>query len=252
MQLSKLSWPEVEKLDRDTPVLIPIAAVEQHGHHLPLFTDSLLLGEILRRAESELGSNALVAPLQWYGNSHHHMDFPGTLSAPPRVFLDLVSGMIENFIDHGFRRILLLNGHGGNDIPGKQAMFELRQQHRSRADLLLLFATYWSLADSPQASIPDLQQTQMQHACEWETSMMLVFSPELVGDYKSVVAVDPGNPFRPASRSWITKDRSEAGHIGMPNMATREKGEALLSHFASGLLSMIQRMNNWDGQSWDG
>ena len=83
----------------------------------------------------------------WLGNSHHHMDFPGTVSAEPRVWLDLLCGLVDNFITHGFRRIVVLNGHGGNDVPGRQATFELRQKHRERADLLLLFATYWNLAD---------------------------------------------------------------------------------------------------------
>ena len=83
---------------------IRVAAHEQHGHHMPLHTDSLLLGEIVRRAEARVGGDVLFAPLQWLGNSHHHMDFPGTLSAEPRAYLDLLTGELENFIQHGFKR----------------------------------------------------------------------------------------------------------------------------------------------------
>lgn len=252
MNLSHLSWPAVQDLDKKIPVLIPIAAVEQHGHHLPLYTDSFLLGEILRRAENELKNEALFVPLQWYGNSHHHMDFPGTLSAPPRVYLDLLGGLVQNMLDHGFQRILLINGHGGNDVPGKQCMFEMRQQHRARNDLLLLFATYWSLSENPRTEITELHQGEMGHACEWETSMMLTIAPELVGDYRAAPPVAPGNPFVPASRAWITKERSRVGHIGWPALATPEKGDKLLSHFASGVVSMVKRMQAWDGSSWDG
>src|SRR5688572_12947096 len=81
MLLADLAWPDVAALPKDTPIIFPVAALEQHGRHMPVITDSLLMGEIARRAEQKLGNRALFAPLQWLGNSHHHMDFPGTLSA---------------------------------------------------------------------------------------------------------------------------------------------------------------------------
>jgi creatinine amidohydrolase len=250
MQLGELTWKRIESLPREMPVVIPIAAVEQHSHHLPLATDSLLLQEVVGRSEALIGEQVLFTPLQWLGNSHHHLDFPGTLSADPRAYLDLCKSLVNNLLSHGFQRILVLNGHGGNDVPGKQAMFEIRQECRERDDLLLLFATYWSLADVE--SIPDLMQSEMGHACEWETSMMLRISPALVGDYLDLPTIDPGNPFRPAARAWITKDRSQVGHIGCPAKASAEKGEALLTKFTSGLCSMLNRMREWDGKSWEG
>src|SRR3982751_4287816 len=143
MELPDLTWPPVAPLPRTTPVVFPVAALEQHGRHLPLFTDSMLLGAIIRRASQRLDGRVLFAPLMWLGNSDHHLDFPGTLSAPPRTYLDLLGGLMENFIQHGFRRIVFVNGHGGNEVPGRQAVFEVRQRHRERSDLLLLFATYW-------------------------------------------------------------------------------------------------------------
>ncbi len=252
MLLQELTWPTVARLSKDTPIVIPIAALEQHGHHLPLFTDSMLLGEIVRRVAIKTSDRALFAPLMWLGNSHHHMDFAGTLSCSPRCYLDLLVGLVENCIQHGFRRVFLLNGHGGNDIPGKQAMFEIRQQYRERSDLLLLFSTYWSLGSQPQELMPQLKQSEMGHACEWETSMILRISPELVGDYASAPVVEPGDPFRPASRSWITKDRTVPGHIGCPSFATVEKGEHLLSTFSQDVEAMIERMIYWDGSSWEG
>ncbi|MGH7955900.1 MAG: creatininase family protein, partial [Opitutaceae bacterium] len=136
MNLTELSWPKVAALSKDTPVVFPIAAVEQHGHHLPVFTDSLLLGEIIRRVREPLAGRVLFAPLMWLGNSDHHLDFAGTLSAAPRTYLDLLYGLADNFVQHGFRRLVFVNGHGGNDVPGRQAVFELRQRHRQRDDLL--------------------------------------------------------------------------------------------------------------------
>jgi len=232
MLLADLTWPDIAALSKDTPIIFPVAALEQHGRHMPVFTDSMLMGEISRRAEIELKDEVLFAPLQWLGNSHHHMEFPGTMSAEPRVYLDLLCGMLENFISHGFKRLIILNGHGGNDVPGKQAVFEMRQKHRTRSDLLLLFATYWNLVPDPASAHPDLKQQVMGHACEWETSMMLRFTP--------------------ASRGWITKDRSAPGHIGWPHLASAEKGEHLFNAFAADVVSLLERVARWDGNSWNG
>ena len=252
MLLQNLTWPDVAALSRDTPIIFPVAALEQHGRHMPVFTDSLLMGEIARRAELALGDRALFAPLQWLGNSHHHMDFPGTLSAEPRLYLDLLCGLLENFIHHGFKRLFILNGHGGNDVPGKQAVFETRQRHRDRKDLLLLFATYWHLNVDAGNSHPGLHQKEMGHACEWETSMVLRLDPTLVKNHKTVPAQPFGNSFEPASRAWTMTDRSEHGHVGDPRDATPEKGEALFQGFTQGTVKMIERVIAWDGSSWEG
>ena len=252
MQLKDLNWPAVQALSKDTPVVFPVAALEQHGGHLPVFTDSMLLGEIVRRAAEQLGDQVLWAPLMWLGNSDHHLDFPGTLSAAPRTYLDLLGGLLENFIQHGFRRLVFLNGHGGNDVPGRQTVFEVRQRYRDRNDLLLLFGTYWLLGGKPWEHNSALQQRQMGHACEWETSMILRIAPQLVGDLSLLRAVDFGNPFEPASRGWITKDRTGPGHIGSPEFATAEKGEALFQVFTRDVVQLLERVTRWDGKSWDG
>ena len=251
MQLTDLTWPAIDALSKDTPVVFPVAALEQHGHHLPVFTDSLLLGEIIRRAAERLSNRVLFAPLQWLGNSDHHLEFPGTLSAPPRAYIDLLNGLLENFIKHGFRRLVIVNGHGGNDVPGRQAIFETRQRHRDRNDLLLLFATYWQLGAKPWESEPSLQQRQMGHACEWETSMILRLAPKLVGPLSQVESVPFGNPFEPASRGWITRDRTKPGHIGDPRAATSDKGEALFRAFTEDVVRLLERVVAWDGKSWN-
>lgn len=252
MRLLEMTWPQVEALPRTTPVVVPIAALEQHGRHMPLFTDSLLLGEIVRRASEKLHERVLFVPLMWLGNSDHHLDFPGTLSASPRLYLDLLRDLVENLIGHGFQRIVLLNGHGGNSVPAQQAVFEVRQKHRGRDDLLLLSATYWLLGSKSKVSPRDFQQDRMGHACEWETSMMLRLRPELVGNLAQVEPVAFGNAFEPAHRGWITKDRSQAGHIGDPRTATAEKGEALFGQFAADVVALIERVARWDGRSWEG
>jgi creatinine amidohydrolase len=252
MNLCEMTWPAVDALDRDTPVVFPIAALEQHGRHMPLFTDSLLLAEIIRRVKlMPVAANVLFAPLQWLGNSHHHMDMPGTLSASPRCYLDMLHDLAESFLAHRFRRIVFVNGHGGNTTPSQQAVFELRQKHRQRRDLLLLSLTYWDSID-PAGSVAELAQKQMGHACEWETSMMLAIRPELiVGEIMRLPEVPFGAGGAPAYRGWTMPDRSAPGHIGNPAAATAEKGTALLHAFASGVAAFLERAVAASGSGWD-
>ncbi len=250
MRLTDLKWPELDALSRDTPVVFPIAAQEQHGHHLPLHTDSMLLGEIVNRVESLQKDRVIFAPLQWLGNSHHHMDFPGTLSAEPRLYLDLLLNSVNCLLAHDFKRFVFLNGHGGNIVPSSQAVFELRQQHRDRNDLLLLATTYWENGD-PFPLRSDWAQRGMGHAGEWETSMMLVLRPELVGDYQEAQTIEQGNAFSQATRGWTMKDRSAPGHIGAPFAASKEKGTLLLDCFTKGVATFLDEVVSWDGRSWD-
>jgi creatinine amidohydrolase len=249
VDLKDLTWPAVAALSRDIPVVYPMAALEQHGRHLPLFTDSYLLGEIVRRVTEQLAERVLFAPLTWLGNSHHHLDFAGTLSAEPRHYLDALHGLVEALLGHGFRRFVFLNGHGGNDVPGRQAIFEVRQRHRNRDGLLVLFATYWNLGVGP---VTGVTQQEMGHACEWETSMMLRIAPQLVGDFTEAPPIEPGRSFLPAARAWTTRERSASGHIGWPHLATAEKGELLLERFASEVSGFLERVIAWDGSSWNG
>src|SRR5438132_7584343 len=110
IDLQEMAWPKVAALAKDTPVVIPIAALEQHGRHMPVFTDSLLLGEVLRRVkQTPAADKCLFAPLQWLGNSHHHLDFPGTLSASPRAYLDLLKDLASNFLAHGSTRAVFVH-----------------------------------------------------------------------------------------------------------------------------------------------
>src|SRR5260370_9678841 len=103
MRLTDLSWPKVQALSKDTPVVFPVAALEQHGGHLPLFTDSLLLGEVIRRGAETMYDLILFAPLLCLGNSDHQRYFAGTLSGPRRPYIDLLTCLLANFIHHWIR-----------------------------------------------------------------------------------------------------------------------------------------------------
>jgi creatinine amidohydrolase len=189
----------------------------------------------------------------WLGNSHHHMDFPGTLSAEPRVYLDLLNGLLENFIAHGFKRLVILNGHGGNDVPGKQSVFETRQKHRDRKDLLLLFATYWNLGAEPWTRDPiDLNSASWATPANGRPAWCCACAPNSSAISRKPDDVPFGNPFEPASRGWIMPDRSEPGHVGDPRSATAEKGEVLFQCFSEEVVKLLERVIAWDGVSWEG
>src|SRR5262249_55589024 len=97
-----------------------------------------------------------------------------------------------------------------------------------------------------------LSQTQMGHACEWETSMILRIRPELVRPCKDLAPVEFGNPFEPAHRAWVTQDRTTPGHIGFPHLASPEKGESLFHIFSQDVALLLNRVLKWDGKSWEG
>ena len=137
-------------------------------------------------------------------------------------------------------------------MPIQQAVFEVRQRHRARDDLLLLGATYWTLGARPREAHPGIEQERMGHACEWETSMMLRLDPRLVRNFESVEPVPFGDPFEPATRGWVTRERSLPGHIGDPRVATAEKGETLFRLFSVDVSTFLGRVLAWDGRSWDG
>ena len=135
-------------------------------------------------------------------------------------------------------------------VAGSQAVFEARQRHRERTDLLLLSTTYWLLGEQPVDMGPDFIQRSMGHACEWETSMILKIAPRLVADLSAIEAVPMGDPFAPASRGWITRDRSPKGHIGDPRRASAEKGELLFRRFSQDVTEFLNRVIGWDGRTW--
>ncbi|MFO1020987.1 MAG: creatininase family protein [Planctomycetales bacterium] len=134
----------------------------------------------------------------------------------------------------------------------QQATFELRQQYRTRNDLLLLAATYWTLGGQPHKVNPAIQQERMGHACEFETSMILRIAPHLVRQHEQTQSVEFGVGFEPAARAWVTQDRSTPGHIGDPRIATAEKGEVIFETFSADVVTLLNRMIAWDGKSWNG
>jgi creatinine amidohydrolase len=228
--------------------------MEQHGHHLPLLTDTLGCIEIARRAERALGDEALFLPMLWVGASDHHLGFPGTVSVHNATYTQMIEDVLESLIGAGFRRIVLLNSHGGNAAPGSAALYEVEMRHREEKDLWLVLATWFSLAAPQIAAIDALTQKCVTHACELETSMILSLRPELV---RMEAARGTHEPFpsrfysQDSSRpSRVTVQRpfeykSQTGALGHPELGTQEKGEAMLQAGVDQVVACIREIATW-------
>jgi creatinine amidohydrolase len=253
MQLGERNWTEVDELASKV-VVATLGSLEQHGHHLPLLTDTLIGTEIARRAEAELGAEAIFLPPLWIGASDHHRAFSGTVSISNPVYVDVLIDMLESLIGGGFRKIFLLNAHGGNITPGRMAIYDVQLRHRDKPELWLAFSSWWTIAAAQVAAITNVQQEMVTHACEQETSMILRLRPELV---KPEVAQGVNIPFESAfycpdfsrpSRVDVPRafdQLSVTGAFGHPEIATPEKGEALIAAAVNEVVAFVREFAGW-------
>jgi creatinine amidohydrolase len=240
------NWTQTSDLATKVAVL-PIGSMEQHGHHLPLLTDTMIGAEIARRAQAELEDVALFLPMLWVGASDHHLHFPGTVSLHNDTYQQMLVDILESLIGNGFRRIVLLNSHGGNAAPGSAALYEIQMRRREEKDLWLVLATWFALAAPQIAAIDALEQKRVSHACELETSMILYLRPELVRLENARGATRPSSSEfsgrvtvrRPFEHTSIT------GALGHPELATPEKGEELFAVAVEQVVACIRDIATW-------
>lgn len=253
MQLGEYPWPDVgDQIER--VVVVPLGSFEQHGHHMPLLTDTWIGAEIARRAEAELRETALFLPALWIGASDHHRAFPGTVSLSNGVYARVLEDILESLIGSGFRRIFLLNAHGGNITPARMALYATQLRHRDKPALYLAFSSWWTLAAEQVAALTLVEQESVTHACEQETSMILCLRPELVRLEAARGATIPFESafycpdFSRPSRVDVPRafdQLSVTGAFGHPEKATVEKGEALFAAAAAEVVSFVQEFARW-------
>ena len=253
MQYGECNWTQIPDQAYKV-VVVPIGSLEQHGHHLPLLTDSMIGAEIVRRAEAALGDEAVFLPMLWLGASQHHRRFPGTVSVRNETYTHMLMDVMESLIDSGFKRILILNSHGGNGMPGRSALYEIQMLHRDDRDLWLVLGTWFALAAPQIAAIDALEQKRVTHASELETSMILHLRPELV---RMEVAEGANTCFdsdfyRPTapSSSRLTLCRplehlTTTGAFGHPEHSTTEKGEMLFQVAVNEVVACIREIASW-------
>src|SRR5262245_39652792 len=252
MLLENLTWPEVKRLRlRDKVVIFPLGSFEQHGHHLPLTTDTDIVTAVARRIEQARPKIILCLPTLWPGHSTHHLFFPGTLSVSQMPYIQLVIELCRSIVNFGAKRVLLLNGHGGNDVPVRTAMRELKTAFPKTK---FVFANYWSLA---AASIKDIRESEsggLGHACEMEASIMLHLHPDRV---KLHLAKRDGpkhkDPYRKADMLYGRPvyfvnefdEVTKSGTVGHPDLATAEKGKQFLNAIIKDVSTFVDEFSTW-------
>jgi creatinine amidohydrolase len=255
MRLEYSRWPDLANLKKRTFV-IPLGSLEQHGPHLPVFTDSLIISYIANRIEDLRSEGIVLLPVQWLGHSPHHRRF-GCVSLDFQPYVEVVRGICRSLIHLGARKLLLLNGHGGNDTPCKAAQRELKSEFEELRDLYIVYAAYWNLAAGEFSTIRSSPEGGMGHACEMETSILLAQNPNLV-DMSKAVRGGPSpemgyraiDMLKPPPFSLINEfdELSPTGVLGMPELATAEKGSQFLESAAQAVLRLIDEMAGWNFQ----
>jgi creatinine amidohydrolase len=238
-----------EQARQDAVVIVPVAALEQHGPHLPVEVDTML-GETVARRTAEkavaMGTPTVVLPVLWTGISEHHMSFGGTVTLDYAAFAMLVAGVVRSVLRHGFRRIVLLNAHGGNE----NALRTITDDLTPKLGVPIVQFTYWYAAAVAIAKILE-QQGGLQHACEAETSMMMAVRPELVAADRIPLAKSNTSPglsdvVGGGVYSWRSiGSRSGSGVIGHPEAASAEKGERLFDAISEALATKLCNAELW-------
>jgi creatinine amidohydrolase len=242
-----LTWKQVDALPRESTLLIlPTAAIEQHGHHLPLATDTLcnnlLLGKALEHIPAEFPIYAL--PPICYGKSNEHIGYPGTLSVSANTFMSVIRDLGASVAAGGFKKLALYNSHGGNTSLVDVMARDLRAEFGLRT---------FSLFGSPGASFDTVslqERTYGFHAGEIETAYLLYGTPELVrkDQYTSnyIARVDKSELLKPegssANFAWLTRDIAPSGVMGDPSAATAEKGEQWVKEAAARIAEILVAM----------
>lgn len=252
MLLENLSWPEVHKLKLGKQiVLLPLGSFEQHGHHLPLTTDTDIVTAIARRLEEKRPRQILCLPTLWPGHSTHHLFFPGTLSVSQLPYLQLLLELCRSMIKSGAQKIFLLNGHGGNDVPARAAVRELKTEFPKAQ---VVFGSYWSLAGATLKAVRESGPGGLGHACEMETSIMLHLHPERV---KPALARRDGpkatDPYRKSDMQYARPvffvndfhEVTKTGVVGHPDLATARKGKKFLDGIVEEVGEFVDSFAKW-------
>lgn len=216
-------------------VVMPVGSIEQHGHHLPVATDSLLVSAVTNAAVDRVADDVpiLTTPTIWSGHSPHHRGFGGTLSISFDTMKQMVIDIADSALDNDFNSILLVNGHGGNKALISAVLGEIGRAH---PDVEAAGFTYFELAADAIEKLRESRQSGMAHAGEYETSLMMYLLDEFVTDTEfdasyyaddyehSKVDLLESGPLS-VYRSFL--QYSNSGAVGDSTLASAEKGERI-------------------------
>ncbi len=237
--MGQMTWPELKQAAAEGRVaVLPAGIIEQHGPHLPLDTDILLANEVCTRAGALVPDKVVVVPPIVHGHSPHHMEFPGTLSIDPIHMIHYVLDVCLSLDRHGFKKILIVNGHGSNapvlDLVARQTIIKTE----GRVACAAIF--YHNSVEFEQAAKEIFPEVggKVDHACIVETSLYMAVRPDLVQlelaeDDPQTGMMDVGTARLPLRLWWSTV--SKEGIKGYVKGASRERGERALAAAVEGL-----------------
>lgn len=248
MRYAQLRWTEVARLDKQGVVVVcPLGSIEQHGHHLPLQTDTALVTAVAEGVHQRVGDRMLLTPTLWLGASDHHLDFPGTLSVPNSLYVEIVKSLVRSLVQAGFERILLLNGHGGNIAPGEAAIAEAANSCDQCDRAIMALASYWTVASAAmEPHRHGMESPRLTHACEYETSLMLHLHRDLVVLDAARAGASP--EMQEAPGTFVAgrfHRRTSTGALGRPDLATAAKGASLLSAIVDEVAGLVEQILRW-------
>ncbi|HLH12953.1 MAG TPA: creatininase family protein [Methylovirgula sp.] len=251
---AEMSWKDFQSADMEEAIaVLPVAAVEQHGPHLPLGVDLFLMQGYVERVVARLpeGLPVLFLPIQTIGVSVEHSDFPGTLSLSATSLMNVLTEIGECVERAGCRKLVLLNSHGGN-VP---LIDMVAHDLRARLDMLVVLAT-WHRFGYPDGLFSEEEQAHGIHAGDVETSLMLTFRPDLVrrnalDNFVSKSAAIEANftwlrTGRPTGFGWMAQDLNPSGAVGNAAAASAEKGEACADYGATAFIELLQDVEAFD------
>ena len=227
-------------------VILPVASMEQHGPHLPVGVDTFLCEAVCRGGAERAVQDVpvVVAPTLWCGMAEHHMAFGGTFTFDIPTYQAVLSAFLNSIKRHGFKRVFIVNGHGGNIA----ALNAFLPDFTRETGLTLYATTYFELSKDDLAQFLE-DQKSVHHACEVETSMMMVVAPDdrearpPAGSLR-LLNGDPRKAF-PASRFDSFKELTPSGVVGDARRANAQKGEKLLGVCADGLAATLKNDEMW-------
>ena len=245
-----LTSPEIRKMaENNAIVILPIGSVEQHGPHLPVGCDYLMatnVSEKIAEKLNEIGKPCLVAPSLSVCNSTHHMSFAGSMTLRVSTYMALLRDYCVSIAKHGFKKIVIVNGHGGNTAPTEAALIDINEE----LGFPVYFTGYWMSDDKAQTEILETQ-SGMIHACESETSMVLSYDETLVDPVYKQTKGNPGYPLEVENNGILhtfhrMEIHTENGVMGNSFMASKEKGDKMTERFVDGFVKIFSDDRIWN------
>lgn len=252
--MARHEWGKNTRLDlsavreEDPVVVVPTGAVEQHGPHLPVDTDTSIAAAIANAA-AERTEGALVTPTVSFGYSPHHSGVPGTITLRSQTYMNLIKDVLGSIYDDGFEQIAILNGHGGNRAPLTTAVGDFRAER----DVSVAVVSYWDLIKEEIVRIRDSDTGGVSHGGEMETSLQLYLHEELVREpaddyvrddrdgYARTDLFGSGAVYYPGHFD----EKTDTGMSGSPSTASVEKGERLFKASVEAVASFLHEYRGW-------